>query len=164
MQGTVLQDFRHQYKWNFTNATTKEWLTQQNIRYNLRYWICLLPLLLLLYTHTHTHTHTEFMSCAYRKYEMSHFIDCMRHRDFWRQILEKNCSIHIWSNYGPQGAESYRVVCLMVHIIWKAFCFKQGPTQVSLAFVFVLYWQYSAVTNTNKHDLALPESQCFHLA
>ena len=158
MQGTVLLDFRHQYKWNFTNASNKEWLTLQKIRYNLRHWICLLPLLLLLYTHT------QFMSCAYRKYEISHFMDHMRHQHFWRQILEKNCSTHIWSNYGPQGAESYIVVCLMVHITWKAFCFKQGQTGVSLAFVFVLYWQYSAVSITNMHQLARPESQCFHLA
>jgi len=43
-------------------------------------------------------------------------------------------------------------------------CFKQRPTWVSLAFIFVLYWQYAAVSNTNMHELALSESQYFHLA
>lgn len=92
-------------------------------------------------------------------------MDHMRDQDFWRQISEKNCSIHIWSNFGPQDAgEFYTVVCLMVHIIWKAFCFKQGPTWVLLAFIFVLYWQYSAVSSTNMHALSPPDSQHFHLA
>jgi hypothetical protein len=50
------------------------------------------------------------------------------------------------------------------HKVQENFCFKQGPRRVSLAFVFVLYWQYSAVYNTKMHELALPDSQCFRLA